>query len=264
MTSPFFPAAIELMRRDADFADKMWQLYTLDARLLSLGVGEAAHLSQLSNELGRRLSQEFGLDMEEAAEWLAYNVASVVQYYGAHYPYGSSLHKRSAVALLFHIIKSRRAPSKSEYNTVLIVLLNLFYIVVYPLLFLAGVLHYQPIFPWVDRALFMLVGIGLVGIGYIVIAKIARTSVKDPRELLAASESERRFGFPFLHRVLGPITPLRVSLSCEMFKGIGIGMVFYAAGTFWNETYTVLELIIAVTTGIVVLYEIFGYIFKKL
>jgi hypothetical protein len=258
MNSPFFPATIELMRRDADFADKMWQLYTVNAQFPSLDESEAARADRIRHELGERISQVFGLNQDDAAKWLCDYVVDVVEYYGANYPYGGRLHKRSGVALLFRIIKNRRVPSKSEFNTALVISANLFFTVLCPLLFLSGALQYQPIFSLMGRAYFM--GLGVVAI---VIARIVGIYAKKSRQLLIASEMRRRYSSDPLHQIFGPSTPLRISLSSEVSEGIGKGMIFYAAGTFLNTTYTLLELILAIAGGIDFLYGIFSYAFKK-
>lgn len=246
MTSPFFAATIELIRRDADFADKIWHLYT----------NEAARPDQLRHELGVKISRVFDLDADEAARWLSYHVEDVVEYYGAHYPYGGHLHKRSGAALLIRIIKNGRIPSRSELSTSLVTLCNMFFTVLCPLLFLCGALQSQPVFPWVDRPYFM--GGGIV---IMVLAKISKIDIKNPRQFRFTSEMERRYGFKFIRRIFGPSTPLRVSLSSEVIGGIGKNAVFYAAGTFLNEAYTVLELIFAIIAGMGFLYDILNYIY---
>lgn len=245
--NPFFRAAVDLMKKDAVFADNMWKLCYLDRTEALLH--SPIELSGLADELGQKLAKYYGFDSDEFSLWLSYNVCDVVDYFSTFHRFGYIPHKASGVSSFFRcIFLERRIPSKDELDAILPVVCNLFFTILCPLFSLLGAISMRPTVTGIDRIFFMTFGLGLI-----VMAKFSTAAYKHPLGGYGEEQMRRRMGGR------GIITPLRAYLSAEAIEGIGKVWVFYAIGTFLHEAYTIWEFIVAFITGAIIFFEIMKY-----
>jgi hypothetical protein len=234
-----FGEALALMKRDASFAVGVWQLSYLD-REGSIGLTEKR---RRVDELGQKLAVKKGIVPNQAQDWLADNVHHLSDYFEGHHKFGTLQHRASGLALLFgSLLLERRLPSKLERDAILPALANLFFAIALPFLALVGAIVYRPIVTGWHRLFFM-----AFGLFQILVANLK--AYEGPQGSYRWERARRGLGGR------GLITPLRMRLSEQSLDGIGKGMVVYGVGTFVNQAFTVWELIIALATGLIIVYQ---------
>ena len=260
---------LKLMKKDAIFLDRIWQLYYF-RRTGFFSMGPASYksgiyrLSRMNDLLGmdnlpdmnewnkllRLISNDLrsinyrkhDLDEEEINRWLSNNIKDAIDYFNASNEYGSRI---QLVGTLKRILTFKDIPTSiNEFDLYLVSILNIFAII-YPILGIIG-FNYAIMNPsWYIYSPSAMI---IFSILLLIAAKYRPLTVFDETRI------GRELGDNFI------LSPVRHELSNKLVEGVSLSILFYSIGGTIYDYYGIMENLYNIIIVVIFSYEIINYI----